>query len=72
MWVVIKAVNEYNQVGDYLVCAFDNKPTFEDLKKVLPYESDQTISQLMGGCSEFDGYEIYYLIELQSGQIYLR
>ena len=34
MWIVTRAINDYNQDGDYFVAAFINKPTFQDLKKL--------------------------------------
>jgi hypothetical protein len=72
MWVVTRAINDYNQDGDYLVCVFENKPTFQDLKKILPYESDVTIGKLTrgGGRHNFEGCW-YYLTELKSGELYI-
>mgnify|MGYP001172766795 FL=1 len=72
MWVVTKAVNDYNQYGDYLVCVFYSKPSFHDLKKVLPNESDVTIGKLTRGGGKQDiENEWYYLTELKSGEIYI-
>lgn len=70
MWVVTKEVNEYNQRGDYLVCVFENKPSFKDLKKVLPYETDGNIEKLLCGESDCDGYATFYLTQLNSGELY--
>lgn len=71
MWVVTRAVNDYNQDGDYFVSAFTNEPTFEDLKKLLPGESDETIGKLTrgGGRQDFEG-NWYYLTEMKSGELY--
>lgn len=71
MWVVTRAINQYNQDGDYLVCVFENKPTFQELKTVLKKESDSTINKLLeGGGRENSEYEWYHLTELKSGQLY--
>ena len=72
MWVVTRAINQYDQDGDYLVCVFENKPTFKDLKKILPYESDVTIGKLTrgGGRQGIEG-EWFFLSELKSGELYV-
>ena len=71
MWVVTRAINQYNQDGDYLVCVFENKPTFQDLKMVLPNESDVTIGKLTrgGGRQDIEG-KWYFLSELKNGELY--
>ena len=71
MWVITRAINQYDQDGDYLVCVFENKPTFQELKKVLPKESDVTIGKLTrgGGRQDVEG-EWYFLSELKSGELY--
>ena len=72
MWVVTTAVNEYDQCGDYLVCIFENKPTFKELKNVLPHESDATIGKLTrGGGRQGSEYQWYFLSELDSGKLYI-
>lgn len=72
MWVVTRAINQYDQDGDYLVCVFENKPTFEELKNVLKGESDVTIGKLTrgGGRQDTEG-EWYFLEELKSGELYV-
>lgn len=71
MWAITRAINQYNQDGDYLVCVFENKPTFQELKKVLPDESDVTIGKLTrgGGRQDTEG-GWYFLSELKSGELY--
>lgn len=72
MWVITRAINQYDQDGDYLVCVFENKPTFQDLKKVLPNESDATIGKLTrGGGRQNIEYEWYFLSEIKSGELYV-
>lgn len=71
MWVVTKAINEYNQDGDYLIAVYDHKPSFQELKTLLPNETDVTIGKLTrGGDRQNQEYEWYYLKELQSGEKY--
>lgn len=72
MWIVTRAVNDYNQDGDYFVAGFNSKPTFKDLKKLLPNESDVTIGKLTrgGGRQDFEG-NWYYLTEMKSGELYV-
>lgn len=72
MWIVTRAVNSYDQYGDYFVCAFENKPTFQELKSVLPKESDVTIGKLTrGGGRHRAEYEWYYLTEVKNGELYI-
>ncbi len=71
MWIVTRAINDYNQDGDYFVSAFLDKPTFQDLKKLLQSESDVTIGKLIrgGGRQDFEG-NWYYLTEMKNGELY--
>jgi hypothetical protein len=70
MWVVTREHNLYDQEGEYFVVAFDNKPTFQELKKLIG-GSDVTIGKLTrgGGRQEFE--EVWYnLYEVSSGQLF--
>lgn len=49
MWIVTMSVNDYNQHGDYFIAAYQDKPTFADLRKLLPHKSDTTIGKLTRG-----------------------
>jgi hypothetical protein len=71
MWILTKAVNDYNQHGDYFVCAFTNKPTRKELKAVIPEADRKLLTHILngGGRVEWE-YEWYFLEELQSGQVY--
>ena len=70
MWIVTRAINQYDQDGDYFVCAFDKKPTFQELKKILGCD-DATIGKLMrGGGRQNLEYEWFFLTELKSGELY--
>lgn len=34
MWVLTSKINDYNQYGEYFECAFDSKPSIEELDKL--------------------------------------
>jgi len=72
MWVVTRAINQYDQDGDYFVAVFHNKPSFKDLKKLLPQENNVTIGKLTrgGGRQEYEG-EWFFLTEVKNGQLYI-
>lgn len=71
MWIITEEVNDYNQCGEYFVAAFDNKPTFQELKKLLPYENDVTIGKLTRGGGRQEVEDVwYYLTEVKNGELY--
>jgi len=71
MWIVTKAVNEYNQEGEYFVSSFLNKPTFKQLSKLLPFCSDATIGKLTrGGGRENKEGVWFYLDEVKEGELF--
>lgn len=65
VWVVTREINEYNQDGEYFVAVFKKKPSFAELKELLPNEDDVTIGKLTrgGGRHEWED-EWYNLIEV--------
>ena len=72
LWVIVYHVNEYDQMDDgYFVGAFDHKPTFQDLKKMMPEQSDVTIGKLTrGGGRQGVEYLWYEMIEVNMGERY--
>jgi len=71
LWIVTRAINDYNQYGEYFVCAFITKPTFKELKNLLPCESDATIGKLTrGGGRQSIEDEWYFLTEQTNGTLY--
>ena len=68
MWIVTRAVNEYDQEGDYFIIAFDHKPTIEELTVINGKALAEHL--LAGGGRRGTEYEWYYLTELQSGELY--
>jgi hypothetical protein len=49
VWVVTSGINEYNQDGEYFVAVFKNKPSFVELKELLPNADDVTLGKLTRG-----------------------
>ncbi len=62
-WIITAEYNDYDQHGSYFVAWFREKPTFQDIKKLLPYETDATIGKLTrGGGRQGSEYKHYNLI----------
>lgn len=71
VWVVTRAINQYNQDGEYLVCVFVRKPSFKELRKILPDETNETIGRLTrGGGRKKTENEWFMLTEIESGEVY--
>lgn len=70
MWIVTRSINEYDQYGNYFVCAFDHKPTFQELKNTLWLNDITTGKLTRGGGRQSNEYEWYYLTEINNGEIY--
>lgn len=79
MFVLTKAVNDYNQCGDYLETVFSTSPTLADLAKYLYNTTienleDEQILLLThikrGGGRQNTEHEWYFLEELKSGERY--
>jgi hypothetical protein len=71
MWVITRAVNEYDQDGDYFECVFQSKPTLEQLVK---YFDDEELAKHVlngGGRIEFE-HTWYYLTPMKSGEKYVQ
>lgn len=70
IWVVTRGINEYDQDGNYFVAGYAQKPTFADLRKLLPHSSDATIGKLTrGGGREGTEYEWYFLAKVRVGEL---
>jgi hypothetical protein len=70
MWVITRAINQYDQDGEYFECVFDHKPTIEELVKYT--EQDKAYAQYLlngGGRIKVEN-EWYYLTEMKSGEQY--
>lgn len=81
VWVLTKAVNEYNQEGDYLEAVFIDKPTRKDLllhffggsgdNKDYEARSHEHVGHVLKGGGRIEAeYEWFYLGELKSGEKY--
>lgn len=68
VWILTCKFNEYYQFGEYFLAFFFEKPTFQDLKKVVPDETDETIGKLTR--NEQNGIHFkYFLREVEAGLI---
>ena len=71
MWVVTRAENDSNQYGEYFVGVYTHKPTIENLKKLLPNKSEQTIKHILNGGGRQDFEDTwYFLSEINDGEKY--
>jgi len=85
MWTITKALNEYNQDGDYLYATFETKPTREELR-ILFYESnydpnsltnsdrnyrESFITHLLNGGGRIETEDTwYFLMEMKHAEKY--
>jgi hypothetical protein len=86
MWIITRAINQYDQDGDYMFSAYVcDKPSREELR-ILFYgtkynptvhdkkdrdDREKFISNLLNGGGRMDvENEWYYLTEIKSGEIY--
>jgi hypothetical protein len=74
MWVLTMQVNDCGQHGEYFFSAFDHKPSFDELKNILPNNTtDEDIVSILNNPSPYgnDGYiPIYFnLREAKSGEV---
>lgn len=71
MWVVTREINEYDQDGSYFVAVFQHKPTFADLKSLLPNETDTTVGKLTKGGGRQGNENVWFnLLPVESGKNY--
>ena len=71
MWVITRAINDYNQDGDYLMAVFYEKPNEEQLKRVLKNDDTHFLGHMLEGGGRISlEHEWYYLTEIKSGEIY--
>ena len=70
MWVITRAINQYDQDGDYFECVFENKPTIEQLVKYFGNKK-LAIHVLKGGGRQNLEQSWYFLTEIKSGEQYV-
>lgn len=71
MWILTYEVNEYDQYGEYFKDAWPEKPTREQIEKILQNEkmnyTDILIDHILDGGGRQDvEYEWFYLFEHHS------
>jgi hypothetical protein len=70
VWVLTRAINQYDQDGDYFVAAFGNYPTKEDLIKVTKCSEEYIQHILEKGGRKHKENEWYYLTKIRYVQLY--
>ena len=62
MWVLTSEVNDYNQCGEYFVCLFSEKPSFNVLKNEIIsssfYVDESIIDRVCGNLIRIGGGRI--------------
>jgi len=70
MWILTIEYNEYDQFGEYFVAAFKEKPTFNQLKKLLKERKKVIENLLLGGGRIDEEYQWYHLRQVEDGKLY--
>jgi hypothetical protein len=71
MWVITRAINAYEQEGDYFECVFEKKPTIEQL---IEFFCDKELAtHVLNGGGRRDDFEHtwYFLTEMKSNEKYV-
>lgn len=73
IYIVTRAINQYDQDGHYFVAAFTEKPTVNQLKKAIGCSKQYAtwLLETNGGRKDIE-YEWYYITVQESGQPYNR
>ncbi len=73
IYVVTRAINQYDQDGHYFVTAFTEKPTVKQLQKAIQCSKEYAtwLLETNGGGKNVE-YEWYYITIQESGQPYNR
>lgn len=69
MWVLTRAINDYNQEGAYLVAAYSDKPSKQELQRIVSDEIAEHLVTSGGGRRGYE-HEWFYLTELSNGEEY--
>lgn len=70
MWVLTKAYNDYDQYGDYLVSAYNERPTAEQIAKAAECDLEYANHILGGGGRLNSEGSWFFLTEIRNGEIY--
>ncbi len=72
MWIIIAEVNDYNQHGSYFVGTYINKPSVNELAKLLNQSAgDKVIQNLVTGGGRINlKHEWYFLKEVVESKNY--
>lgn len=69
MWILTEAYNAYDQFGDYFLAAWLEKPSEEQLKKILPTVDGNYLLETGGGRKNYENHW-YNLVEYIPGRVY--
>ena len=80
IWVLVAGVNDHHQHGEYFVAAFNEKPTFDELRAVVEGDvRDEGIERILEGQCVEDAPEPnqghwfeYWLVQIKHGAKYTR
>lgn len=85
MWIITRAISQYDQDGHYAYSVFIEKPLREDIRRLLygddynPKTEDPNLRDvrekyiswlLKGGGRQEVEYEWFFLTEIKSGELY--
>ena len=71
MFVVTRAINQYDQDGDYLETVFTGKPSMAEIKSFFQCDDEFAEHILNGGGRRGTENTWYYLTEIQNGETYI-
>ena len=71
MWVLTEALNEYDQYGEYFIAVWKEKPTVQQLQKIVGMTEEYIEEFILGGKGRKDSEHVwYYLTEMMDGEKY--
>jgi len=70
MWILTRAINQYDQDGEYFESAWIKKPTKEQLSKLFGKDKKLINHVLDGGGRVMSENMWYYLTEIKEGEEY--
>lgn len=71
MWVITRAINQYDQDGEYFVAVYDKLPSTKQIMSIVRCNEKYAQHILSGGGRIGVEPEWHYLTQLDSGQIYI-
>ena len=70
-YILTESYNLYDQQGDYFIAWWPNKPTIEELRKVITGYGDTCLQHVLDGGGRRNYEDSWYLLhEMESGVSY--